>query len=92
MKTTTIDVNVYEPGDIIELHSENFNLVAKRRTLNGAKRAMVIGAKQRMDKLFTYKIVTDTGTTLTFTPTEQGTEQYIGHVDLGLLFQTDETA
>ena len=90
MKTTTINVNVYEPGDVIELNNEDFKLVAKRRTLEGSKRAMIVGVNRRMDKLYTYKIVTDTGTTLTFTPSEQGVERYVGHIDLGMLYQDRE--
>ena len=89
MKTTTISVNVYEIGDVVKINRDNFNLEAKRRTISesGAEtRAIVVGISQRLDKLFTYRLVTTTGKTLTLTPHEQGAEEYIGHIDLGLLF------
>lgn len=85
MKQTTISVNVYEVGDILQVNSKDFKLVAKQRDLDGSKRVMVIGVKQRLDKMFTYKVVTDKGVTLQFTPSEQGNEEYVGHIDLGML-------
>lgn len=85
MKQTMISVNVYEAGDVLELNHKNFKLVAKQRNLDGSKRVMVIDVRQRLDKLYTYKVVTDTGTTMMLTPSEQGGEEYIGHIDLGLL-------
>ncbi len=85
MKQTTISVSVYEIGDVLRLYSKDFNLVAKKRDIAGSKRVMVIGVKQRLDKMFTYKVVTETGTTIQFTPREQGNEEYLGHIDLELL-------
>ena len=86
MKTTTISVNVYEVGDVIEINRADLRLVAKQRSLASTTRAIIMGISQRMDKLFTYKIVADNGKTLLFTPGEQGHEKYIGHIDLSLLF------
>lgn len=88
MKQTMISVNVYEVGDILEVSAKDFKLMAKQRDLGGSKRVMVIGAKQRLDKMFTYKVVTEKGATLQFTPNEQGNEEYVGHIDLGLLMGT----
>ena len=85
MKTTMISLNVYEMGDVLKLHNADFKLAAKQRNLDGARLAMVISAKQRLDKLYTYKVVTDTGVTLMITPSEQGNEEFVGHVDLSML-------
>jgi hypothetical protein len=84
-----ISVNVYEVGDVIKIKRDNFRLEAKRRTVaeSGSEtRAIVMGISQRIDKLYSYKLVTASGKTIVFTPHEQGQEEYIGHVDLGLLF------
>ena len=86
MKTTTINVNVYEVGDVIELDRKNLRLVAKQRNYAESRRAMVVGVNQRVDKLFTYRLIADNGKLLTFVPSEQGEEKYVGHVDLNLLF------
>lgn len=86
MKTTTINVNVYEVGDVIEMARNDLRLEAKRRTFADSTRAVVVGVSQRMDKLFSYKIISSNGKMITLTPSEQGGEKYIGHIDLGLLF------
>jgi len=92
MKQTTISVNVYEIGDILKINAKDFRLVAKQRDLDGCKRVMVIGAKQRLDKMYTYKVITEKGVTLQLTPSEQGNEEYVGHVDLGLLMGGERKA
>lgn len=92
MKQTTISVNVYEVGDILEVSAKDFKLIAKQRDLGSSKRVMVIGAKQRLDKMFTYKVVTDKGVTLQFTPSEQGNEEYVGHIDLSQLMGVEKPA
>lgn len=92
MKQTTISVNVYEVGDILEVSAKDFKLIAKQRDLDSSKRVMVIGAKQRLDKMFTYKVVTDKGVTLQFTPSEQGNEEYVGHIDLSQLMGAEKLA
>ena len=86
MKTTMISVNVYEPGDVIMLNVDDINLVAKRRNMESGTRAMIVGVVQRLDKMYTYRILTDSGKMMALTPGEQGHEQYIGHVDLEMLF------
>ena len=86
MKTTTISVNVYEVGDVIELNPSSLRLVAKQRSYAESTRAVVVGVNQRMDKLFTYKLIADNGKMLTLTPSEQGGEKFVGHTDLSLLF------
>ena len=90
MKTTTISVNVYEIGDVIELNKECLRLVAKQRSYAECVRAVVVAVNQRMDKLFTYKMITDNGKMLTLTPSEQGGEKYVGHIDLTILFEAKE--
>ena len=92
MKQTTISVNVYEIGDVLEVDTKDFKLIAKQRDLDSSKRVMVIGVKQRLDKMFTYKVVTEKGVVLQFTPSEQGNEEYVGHIDLGLLMGSVKTA
>ena len=87
MKTTTINLNVYEVGDVIELKRENLKLVAKQRCYAESGRAVIIGVNQRIDKLFTYKLLADNGKIVSLTPSEQGQEKYIGHIDLGMLYQ-----
>lgn len=87
MKTTTISVNVYEIGDVIEMEQKNLRLEAKRRTYAESKRAVVIDVAQRIDKLFSYKMIASNGKSFTLTPEEQGNERYVGHIDLGLLFE-----
>ena len=86
MKMTTIQVNVYEVGDVIEMTRESFNLDAKRRSFADSTRAVIVEVRQRQDKLFSYKVVASNGKTFTLTPSDQGKEQYVGHIDLGLLF------
>lgn len=96
MKATTITMNVYEVGDVIELKRENLRLVAKQRSYAESSRAVIISVNQRSDKLFTYKMIAENGKVLTLTPQEQGEETYIGHIDLDMLFgggkQDDEGA
>ena len=87
MKTTTININVYEVGDVIRLDRSALSLEAKRRSYGDSRRAVIISVGQRMDKLFSYKAIADNGKMFTFTPNEQGNEEYIGHIDLGLLFE-----
>lgn len=89
MKATTITMNVYEVGDVIEIKGENLRLVAKQRSFGESRRAVIVGVNQRIDKLYSYKMIADNGKMLTFTPGEQGGETYIGHIDLGLLFGGD---
>ena len=86
MITTTINVNVYEVGDVIELDRKNLRLVAKQRNYAESRRAMVISVNQRVDKLFTYRLIADNGKMLNLVPSEQGEEKYVGHVDLSALF------
>ena len=86
MKTTTININVYEVGDVIQLDRSNLSLEAKRRSYGDSRRAIIVSAGQRMDKLFSYKAIADNGKMFTLTPNEQGSEEYVGHIDLGLLF------
>lgn len=87
MKTTTINLNVYEVGDVIELDRKNLRLVSKQRSYAESHRAIVMGVNQRVDKLFTYKLIADNGKMFNLVPNEQGEEKYVGHVDLGLLFE-----
>lgn len=87
MKETTINLSIYEVGDVIQMNADDLSLEAKRRCYAGSRRAIVVGAEQRMDKLYTYKIIADNGKMITFTPREQGNERYIGHIDLSLLFE-----
>lgn len=89
MRTTTININVYEVGDVIQLDRADLSLEAKRRSYGNSRRAVIMSVGQRMDKLFTYKAIADNGKMFTFTPNEQGREQYIGHIDMGLLLGGD---
>ena len=91
MKQTMVSVNVYEAGDVLKVNTKDFRLAAKKRDLDDSKRVMVVSAKQRLDKLFTYKVLTEKGVMLQFTPSEQGNEEYVGHIDLGI-FMGDKTA
>lgn len=86
MKTTTININTYEVGDVIEMAQKDLRLEAKRRTFADSTRAIVVDVNQRMDKLFTYKLIASNGRAISLTPAEQGGEKYVGHIDLGLLF------
>ena len=87
MKQTTISVNVYEVGDVVEINRGAINLVAKQRSIGESRRAIVIDVMQRKDKLFTYKMVAANGKPFTLTPNEQGEEKYVGHIDMALLFE-----
>jgi len=86
MKSTTININVYEVGDVIELKRENLKLVAKQRSYAESTRAIIVGVSQRMDRLYTYKMLAENGKVISLTPGEQGNEKYIGHVDLSMLY------
>ena len=86
MRTTTINYTIYEIGDVIEIAPKNFRLESKRRSIGGATRAVVVGVGERVDKMHSYKVVADNGKMFTLTPSEQGGERYIGHIDFGLLF------
>lgn len=86
MKTTTININVYEVGDVIQLKGGDLRLEAKKRTYGDSTRGIIVSVGQRMDKLFTYKVIADNGKMFSLTPSEQGKEEYIGHIDLSLLF------
>lgn len=90
MKTTTIKLSVYEIGDVIQMHGDNFNLETKRRAIGRVKRGVVMGVSQRIDKLFSYKVVCSDGTMITLKPAEQGGEKYVGHIDMGLLLGGDQ--
>ena len=59
MKAMTINMNVYEVGDVIELDRKNLRLVSKQRSFAESHRAIVMGVNQRIDKLFTYRLVAD---------------------------------
>ena len=87
MKTTTISLNVYEVGDVIEISGADINLESKRRTIGQSTRAVVVGVQHRIDKLFSYKVIADNGKLFTLKPSEQGNEKYIGHIDLSLLYE-----
>ena len=89
MRTTTIDVNVYDVGDVISLDKSFTSLMSKQRTIGDSKRGIVINASQRADKLFTYRVLCSNGCEITIRPDEQGRETYIGHVDLDMLFECD---
>lgn len=92
MKTTTININVYEIGDVISIDQSSLKLVAKRESMGKSARAMIIGVNQRLDKLISYKLVLENGKSFWLTPGEQGSEKYVGHIDMGLLFGKGETA
>ena len=89
MKRTTISLNVYEVGDVIKINRNITNLMSKQRQIDKATRAVVISVAQRVDKLFTYKIMCANGSVVNLKPDEQGKEEYVGHIDLGMLFEGD---
>ena len=90
MKTTTININVYELGDIIKIPRKDISLESKRVGIGKSHRAIVVGIMQRMDKLYSYKLLASNGRTFTLKPNEQGAEEYVGHVDLGVLYAGDD--
>ena len=90
MKSTTITVNVYEIGDVIKLSKDAFKLSMKQRAFGDSRKAMIVNCNIRKDGKVTYKIVTDKKLMMTFTPEDQGTEEYVGHVDMSVLFEKDD--
>ena len=88
MKTTQIVVNVYEPGDIIDI-SECKKHFSNKSEIDGASRALVIAVNELKNGLFTYVVVTNEGKRSRITPSDMKDEKFLGHVDLSLLFAED---
>lgn len=86
MKTTTISLNVYEVGDVISIPRKSISLESKRVAIGPATKAIVVNVVQRADKMFSYRMLADNGRTFILKPSEQGHEEYVGHIDLGVLF------
>ena len=86
MRIETIQVPIYEIGDVITITNNIFVLRQKRDTALKAEKAMIIERNQRQDYTFSYKILCDNGRVLTLKPEELGKETYIGKADLSLLF------
>lgn len=89
MKTTTISLNVYEVGDVIKIPRKSISLESKRVAIGPATRALIVGVMQRTDKMFSYRVLADNGKTFILKPNEQGLEEYVGHIDMGVLFDSD---
>lgn len=85
MKTTTINLSVYEVGDVLTISKDVTNLESKKRLIGDSKRALVVGALQRADGLFSYRVVCDNYTSITLRASEQQGIEYVGHIDMGLL-------
>lgn len=86
MKTTTISLNVYEIGDVIKIPRKSISLESKRVAIGPATKAVIINVTQRSDKLYSYRVLADNGRTFVLKPNEQGFEEYVGHIDMGVLF------
>ena len=86
MKIETIQVPVYEIGDIIAITNNIFALTRKRDVARKAEKAMIIERRTRPGNVFSYKILCDNGKVLTLKAEEIGQEEYIGKADLSLLF------
>ena len=79
-------MNVYEVGDVIRISRKNISLESKRVTIGPATKAIVISATQRSDKLYSYRVLANNGRTFVLKPNEQGFEEYVGHIDMSVLF------
>ncbi len=86
MRVETIQVPIYEVGDIITVSNDVFRLTQKKHTVNKAEKAMIFERKQLTNKSFSYRILCDNGKVLTLKPEELGKETYIDSVDLSPLF------
>lgn len=86
MKIETIQVPIYEIGDVIAITNNIFSLTRKREVASKAEKAMIIERRQSLSNTFSYKILCDNGKVLTLKAEEIGQEEYIGKADLSLLF------
>lgn len=86
MRVETIEVPIYEVGDIIAITNNIFTLTRKHEVAQKAEKAMIIERRHRPGNVFSYKILCDNGKVLTLKAEEIGKEEYIGKVDLSMLF------
>ena len=85
MRIETIQVPIYEIGDVIGITNNIFSLCRKRDIAYKAEKAMIIERNQRQNHSFSYKILCDNGKVVTLKAEELGTEAYLGKVDLSML-------
>ena len=86
MRIETIQVPIYEIGDVITITNNIFKLDRKRDIAYKAEKAMIIERNKSQCNTFSYKILCDNGKVLTLKAEELGRETYIGKADLSLLF------
>lgn len=95
MKKQTVEIMVYEPGDVIDIDqvvfreqngSENSSAKSQKKIarLTSNNRMMIISMEEgRLGIL--YRGIMNNGKLMTLKNNELGSEKYIGHIDLALL-------
>ncbi len=84
MKTKTIEVNVYEVGDVIDI--SQCEGTSGKQALNRAKRGLVLEVTELKDGLNSYWVLTDEGNKVKIIPRQMRGENLIGNIDLSSLF------
>ena len=100
MKTKQIEMTVYETGDVLDISDTVFrfqdgrenalphSIKAKARA-NSTGRMLVISCIETKDG-FLYKGFMNNGRAISLKHNEMGTEKYVGHIDLRMLFAEDD--
>lgn len=86
MKEVTITVNRYETGDVLDVSAVDWHTLSKKKSMSGAKKAMVTVVRPLATGEVAYKAITDTYKTELITPREQSAVKYIGCMDISLMF------
>ena len=88
MKTATITINEYEPGDVLDI--SEMEAMYHKPNLDKGKKAVVISAIRLKSGASSYRVVTNDAVTLRLKAEEMGKEKYIGHIDLSFLLEDNE--
>lgn len=86
MRTDTIEIKVYEPGDVIEININNIQLMSKReRIQDPISRMMIVKTNINNKERVSYSIVTNEGVCMKLYNEDLATCRYICSIDISEL-------
>jgi len=90
VKQTTIQISIFETGDLVEIDFDGIRLANKRRSLANVSKGLILSTKEKMDGSFSYKVLGDNGVVITLQQNELKNNVCLGHIDLTMLLGKDE--
>ena len=85
MKQSTIQISIFETGDLVEIDFDGIRLSNKRRSLAGVSKGLILSTKAKMDGSYSYKVLNDNGVVITLQQNEVKNGVCLGHIDLTML-------